>query len=421
LSLQFWTVETVERAKAILGQHSKLADACRAMEAEFKFPITPDGMRGAFTRHKAPSPANFLKRPSVTSKPAPASPVETAAPNLPVEDIRILMAAVKRGPVPFADLCDQMDMSPSRLRMLISQAREGGALLHEEHEHVALHSPAEEVRVQSPSVAPIAGDWKQVGVASDIHFGSKWIRRDALVDCIHYFYEQGVRDILHPGDFVDGVYRHSLFEQSHVGLEAQVRDAYETLPQLPGLKYTCITGNHDETFASANGVDVGTYVETAFAKYGRNDVKFLGRRSAYLNIHGAVVHMWHPGGGGSYAKSYGLQKKCESYTAIKPQILLAGHWHFYASVTPRGIHAIACPTFQGNGGRSGSEFGNSLKTGAPDIGGLLLRWRLTADGTLRDFQINRRSYFEREEPVDIHNAMDAEPLEITDQRIPQRR
>ncbi len=204
---------------------------------------------------------------------------------------------------------------------------------------------------------------------------------------------------------LDGQYRHGIFEVSHTGLEDQTRDLFETLPQLPGLTYHGITGNHDFTFTEACGVEVGHFITNYFRDRGRTDFKFYGNRSAFLKIRGVLLHLWHPRSGVSYARSYGIQKQIEKYSSIKPQIMLAGHWHVHCTVFERGIHALACPTFQGGG----SAFSKSLG-GAPAIGGMILSWDLTTHGTIRNFGHQYRAYFEVEKPVIVENVLDATPI-----------
>ena len=388
-----------------LGNHENVSDALPAIGRIVGAKVTKDNVRWALGR-VGRVPSDYLKQP--------AAPTPDAIDG----EFSHLIVVLKKGPVGFEALCDRFNMSPTRMRDMIRRAQDAGVMVHVEHDHVAFHRPDEPDQVQDVKVKPITGERQRIGVISDLHAGSKYILRDQLIDCVKAMADAGVTEILVPGDLLDGVYKHSMFEQSHTGMESQTRDLFETLPAIAGVRYYAITGNHDETFTSANGVDVGHFVEGYFSKHGRDDLKFYGRRSAFLRVRGALIHMWHPRSGGAYAKSYPLQKKCEGYSSIKPQILLAGHWHRFAVVEERSIQAIACPTFQGTGGRNGSEFGNSL-VGNPAIGGLLLSWFVTKDGTLREFQITRRSYFEREKPVDVYNAMDAEPLETDDERAPR--
>ena len=316
----------------------------------------------------------------------------------------------KRGPVQFVELCDKLDLSPSKTRSLSEQTRGLGINVHVEHDHVGIKMPQPEERVRTVGIAPVVGERQKVAVISDTHLGSKYCLREQLKDFVHHAYEQGVREILHPGDVLDGMYRHGLYEVSHMGLDDQAKDLFEVLPKLKGLNYRAITGNHDFTFTESSGVDVGSYLENYFKKRGRDDIHFYGNRGAFLRVKGAVVHLWHPRSGVSYARSYAIQKHIEKYSSgEKPNILLCGHWHVYCHVYERGIHGVACPTFQGGG----SAFSKSLG-GAPAIGGLLLSWEQTKHGTLRNFAVEKRSYFEVEKPQQIND--DSEYLSEVDSK-----
>jgi predicted phosphodiesterase len=318
-----------------------------------------------------------------------------------------LTQLMKRHPISFQELCDRLDMSPARTRQLLDEARKQGMQLRVENDHVGMTpTHVEDDRVKEVGIAPVVGERQKVAVISDTHLGSKYCLRDQLKEFIHYAYDQGVREILHPGDVLDGMYKHGIFEVSHTGLDAQAQDLFEVLPKLPGLNYRCVTGNHDFTFTESIGVDVGEYLSRYFRDNGRKDIHFYGNRGAFLRIKGALVHLWHPRSGVSYARSYALQKHIEKYSSgEKPNILLAGHWHVYCHVYERGVHGIACPTFQGGG----SAFSKSLG-GAPAIGGLLLSWDLTEHGTIRSFVIEKRSYFEVEQPHRVAEG-DAIPVD----------
>jgi predicted phosphodiesterase len=302
----------------------------------------------------------------------------------------------RKKPVPFLTLCDKLDVSPARARKLISDAQAAGVYVQLEHDHVGVKPPEATSHVQPTGIEPTVGTRQRVAVISDLHFGSRYCLREKLKDFIRYAYKQGVRVVLCPGDLLDGNYvSHGMFELSHVGLDNQAQDMLDSLPRLPGLTYHAITGNHDLTFTEQNGVGVGEYLERLFAP--RGDFRFYGNRGAFLHVGGAIVHLWHPKGGASYAASYQLQKRVEKYASgEKPSILLAGHWHRYCHIFERGVHAMACPTFQGGG----SAFGKALG-GAPAIGGMILSWDLTAHGTLRNFVHEYRAYFEVEKPQHV--------------------
>lgn len=114
-------------------------------------------------------------------------------------------------------------------------------------------------------------------------------------------------------------------------------------------------------------------------------------------MRGAIIHLWHPMGSMSYAKSYKLQKKIEKYGAgEKPHILLGGHVHSFAVVEERGVFAVFCPTFQA----SGSAFSKRIG-GSPALGGLIVSWEIAGEDLVRNFAVERRRYFEVEKPQKI--------------------
>jgi predicted phosphodiesterase len=325
--------------------------------------------------------------------------------DVPWEDGKIdladqLVKLTKKGPLHEFELLKKLDITPSKLNEILVECKARRLAVQVENGHIGFRPEPEAEDVRAV-IAPTIGQHQKVAVISDTHLGSKYCLRDYLQDFVHYAYDNGVREILHPGDILDGMYKHGIWELSHHGIDEQTQDLFETLPELPGLTYHGITGNHDHTFTMGNGIEVGPYIEGYFAKRGRNDFFIYGNRGgAHLKVKGVRVHLWHPRSGGAYALSYPLQKKIEGYApGNKPQILLAGHWHSYVSLSRRGMYAFACPTFQGGG----SEFSKSLTTD-PSIGGLLLEWDLTADGTIRNFRHEYRSYFEKEVPQELREA-----------------
>lgn len=359
-----------------------------------------------------PGSRSARRKPPATKqeKRAAALRAKTARSVVPVSsELADVYRMVKRGPVSLRELCDRLGKSPKDVERLLEQARKAGTHVIVENDHIGLRSHAAvPSHVQDAGIEPVVGKQQKIGVISDTHLGSKYCLRAQLQDFIHHAYDQGVREIVHPGDMLEGDYRHAKFELSHVGLEDQTHDLYETLPRLPGLTYHAITGNHDWTFTDQSGVDVGDFIRRYFNDMGRRDFFCYGDRGAFIKLRGAVIDLWHPTGGLGYAKSYKLQRKIDSYpTGGKPNILLVGHYHTYAYAQERGVHGLLCPTFQGGQ----SAFGRSLGS-TPEIGGLVLKWSLTAHGTLRDFIVERRTYFEREV---LHEIVDNDRgIEVAD-------
>jgi hypothetical protein len=297
------------------------------------------------------------------------------------------------------DLCNRMDLSPRRVSYLLKEAKAEGMAVELVGGVVALHpsGPAADVARVSMDVAS-AEHPHRFAVISDLHFGSKYHLRDQLKDFIHLAYKKGCRNIFIPGDLTDGCYRHGRWELTHHGFQDQAEDFIKGLPEHRGLHYTAITGNHDQTFEDSSGIVVHKALEDMFRSAGRRDVDILGARGAYVRLRakgerrGLLVELWHPFKGPAYALSYKLQKKVEGYSVgMKPDAVFTGHWHQQCYCVVRGVHAFSSGTFQGGG----SAFGKALG-GSPSIGGWIIEYALTKDGTVRELTPTWVSYYERE-------------------------
>ncbi len=334
-----------------------------------------------------------LGKGSISANLAPPLPVKGES----AEDIRRVVALSKGGNRTLEDLCNTLDTSPKRVEALLKEAQKRGFA-------VALHAsgtvgvrPAEPLAYERKVILP-PGETQGFFITSDIHVGSTFFLKDQFQDFVQRQYDSGLRTCLVPGDILDGCYRHSKWEETHHGFQAQADYAAEVFPKLPGLQYIGITGNHDETFETDSGLSVVRSLVQVFRDRGRDDLSLLGARGAYVRLarpgeRGVLVEMWHPCKGVAYALSYKMQKHIEGYApGQKPDILLVGHWHQQCYFTQRGVHAMSCGTWHGGL----SPFGKSLG-GAPAIGGWSVRFAQTKGGTVRELTPTWSAYYEREE------------------------
>jgi predicted phosphodiesterase len=386
-----------EIAIPALNRATSVNAACAAMG------VSKDALRHRLNRHRYGDPSRFvgvatsLKGPTCAESEVARGGRHAADPPRrgPLDDdMRRLVDATRSGPVAFDALCDRLDLSPKRARDLVERARSAGASIDVAHDHVGIRHAEPTSEVVDAGVAPTVGQRQIVAVISDTHFGSKYCMREQIRDFVRYAYDRGAREFLHTGDWNDGRYKHGMFELTHSGIEDQTRDSFETLPELPGASYFAVSGNHDDTFADETGMAPGDYIEWYFREHGRNDVKFYGRRGAYVKLRGAIFELWHPKKAGGYALSYMPQNHIRDYgVGRKPDFLLIGHTHTAGYFEQRGVHALLTGTFQGGG----SAFSKSLG-GAPSIGGTIISYELTETRTLRRVSIERSAYFEREDP-----------------------
>jgi UDP-2,3-diacylglucosamine pyrophosphatase LpxH len=298
------------------------------------------------------------------------------------------------------ELCDKVDASPKKVRAMVEAAKASGYRIDFKAGSIG-YVPHQPLRSEKKLIAQ-PGDPECFGVISDLHIGSKFCLEDQLRDfIIRAHKEDGVRQFFLPGDNLDGCYRHSKWEEAQHGFTPQAERMAKVLPSKKqdgvDVRYAGIIGNHDETFEKDSGLDVCRATEDVFRRAGRDDLQLYGARGAYLRYapkggRGVLVELWHPLGGGAYAVSYKLQRHVEEYgIGQKADILLTGHWHQQCYIVRRGVHAFSCGTFHGGG----SSFGKALG-GAQAIGGWVIRYRQTKEGTIRDLTPTWRGYYETE-------------------------
>lgn len=159
---------------------------------------------------------------------------------------------------------------------------------------------------------------------SDTHLCSKYDRLDIL----RYLYDKaennGVKHILHSGDFTDGrsnrpEHTYELKEHSYQG---QIDYCVEKYPAFSGKTYA-IQGNHDNWWYKSNGSEILRPIANA-----REDIVYLGSDVADLKIGKLKIRLFHGQGGIAYAKSYKIQKYLDTIPVNeKPDILQTGHIH----------------------------------------------------------------------------------------------
>ena len=392
----FWTKEELDKSVAFLREYTDIRDVLDRMAAETGYYRSEHSLFSAMRRSGLGRPSDYLKREVMV--PARVSP--PVKPRADGQELLVKLLELSKQTTSFESLCDKLDVSPARLRSLIDQAKSEGFALQVGIGHLKLGYDASYWGdEQELPIEPTVGGWFKLGVLSDLHAGSKYALHRQTYDCVQRMYRAGVRDIVIAGDLLDGCYKHGVFELRRSGIEEQTEELEKHfLPRMTGLQYHCITGNHDFTFAEHTGLNVGQYIEGAFRDAGRGDIHFYGDRAATLSVGNTKLRLLHPTGSCSYAISYKLQKFVEAFdSGEKPGILLVGHYHRSCYIYTRGVHAIACPTFQG----PGSAFGKSLGLGSQAIGGLMLKWKVTKHHTIRELSFRPMNYFKAEQPKEI--------------------
>jgi UDP-2,3-diacylglucosamine pyrophosphatase LpxH len=189
----------------------------------------------------------------------------------------------------------------------------------------------------------IKGDKWKVAVISDTHIGSNVFRPEELKTFVQYALDSGVETFLLPGDIIDGtkVYRGQEYEQSISGVDDQIAYFAEIFPKVPKAYF--IVGNHEYAAFKSVGKNVGQDMSAA-----RKEFQYVGCMEGRVTINDVIFELFHPQGSGSYALSYKLQKRIESYMpGDKPRFLLMGHFHQSMCMTVRNVTGYHCGSFQG--------------------------------------------------------------------------
>lgn len=86
----------------------------------------------------------------------------------------------------------------------------------------------------------------KVGVVSDSHLGNIYQQLTFLKHFYQYCAKQGITDILHAGDLIDGngkLYRGHIYELFQIGAKNQLKYAVKNYPKLEGITTYVIGGN----------------------------------------------------------------------------------------------------------------------------------------------------------------------------------
>lgn len=224
--------------------------------------------------------------------------------------------------------------------------RHGNREVHLEHE-----SAEKRVIVQNQEPNHVKSKWDgtrtiKFAIIGDTQIGSKY----AQLTYLHEFYDlcerEGIKDVYHTGDLVDGLKMRTghEYELSDVSADDMRDDVIKNYPKRKGITTYFISGNHDASIYKQVGYDICQAVANA-----RPDMKYLGRDCAVVHLTPkCTLEMRHPWDGTAYALSYKIQKMIEGMESdSKPNILAVGHYHKAEYLFYRNIHALQTGCFQG--------------------------------------------------------------------------
>lgn len=224
------------------------------------------------------------------------------------------------------------------------------------------------------------------GAIGDTHNCSKYEDLESLQRLYEIFQYEGVTNVYHTGNYIDGEARFNASDLLVRGMDSQIRYFVENYPKVPGITTHFIAGDdHEGWYVQNNGVEIGEHTEDIARRMGRDDLRYLGYMEADVPIilpddDTMLMRVMHAGGGSSYALSHTSQKIVDGFDDDdqKPIILLVGHYH-KAEYLPnyRGVRIIQTGCFQRQ-----TPFMRKKRLHA-DIGGWIVDVAIVDDKTTR--------------------------------------
>lgn len=241
--------------------------------------------------------------------------------DLEKEIINKVKFLIKKG-IPLEEMAERVGLSKEEIIGLAMILKEEGFLVdYIDGELVKLKKP---IKVNDIYEIPHNLERLKLLLISDTHLASRYDR----VDILRYLYEKaednGVKYVLHAGDFSDGKSKRPehVYELKEVSYDGQVDYCVEKYPHFSGKTFT-IAGNHDLWWYKSAGADIVKAISSR-----RDDIIYLGPDVADMKIGKLKIRLFHGTGGNSYAKSYKLQKYLDAIPIDeKPHILQTGHIH----------------------------------------------------------------------------------------------
>lgn len=239
---------------------------------------------------------------------------------------------------------------------------------------VSPHTPQLTSRISGASVT--------FGAVGDSHLCSNYERNDILGALYDIFVQEGITDVYHTGNYIDGEAKFNVSDLHTHGMDNQIAYFCRKYPIRAGITTHYIAGDdHEGWYQQRNGINIGKHTEDIAKREGRNDLHYLGYMTADVPLLGGTVKLrvLHAGGGSGAAISLTSQRIVEFYHPNdRPHILLVGHYH-KAEFLPdyKGVNIIQTGTTQ-----ECTPFMYKKRLAA-HLGGWIVRVTVMPDGGLR--------------------------------------
>lgn len=277
---------------------------------------------------------------------------------------------LNKEPLSVGELSRRLDRSKETIARLLEEVHTVGIdVTYDDASKQAAISKKPHKFKESLLLEPLYKHKIKIGCISDTHLGSYYQQLTLLRTAYKIFDQEKVDFITHSGDLFEGYGMHSdqSFECFKHGFDDILDYAVENYPESKrGIRSYFIGGSHDMSYKKQSGANI---VRAICEK--RSDLIYRGEESASFSIVGKEwfnINLLHPAGGGSYARSYKLQKQTEALVSSAfgqirsyllepdsvakenlkvPMVLLVGHYHS-AAYLPQylGVDSFLLPCFE---------------------------------------------------------------------------
>ena len=303
-------------------------------------------------------------------------------------------------PQPIAHIADSLDVSPKVVRAAINELLDEQYLVESDGVSVRKAELRGGESSEFPASNIVLDEYKgkliRFGLISDNHMCSRYARPEVDNALYDIFEREGITTVYNCGNWIDGEARFNKSDLNVHGVGNQCRHFAREYPRRDGITTYFIAGDdHEGWYTQREGIDIGKLAESYAREEGREDLKYLGYMEHDVIIPAGngntVIRLMHPGGGSAYAVSYTAQQIANSLTGgTKPNLLLLGHYHKAEYLYYRGIHIIqaGCTMDQ-------SPFMRKKRLAA-HIGGWVVSFRQSSDGSVRRLQTEWITFFDGE-------------------------
>lgn len=258
-----------------------------------------------------------------------------------------IIKKIKDNNYSLVELANMYNISPKNVENLISNIKKRGYNINIKDDDVSIKKEGSlEKDIYKINVSDFFGKKMKFGAIADTHLGSKSERLDVLNTLYDIFKKEGVKVVLHGGNYVDGEFYFNKHETKTHGFDDMIDYFLTNYPKREGIQTWFVSGDdHEGWWMQREGLDAGRIIMERQKEFGRDDLVYLGYQERDILLKNekgsALMRLMHAGGGTAYADSYSTQKIVESYMeGEKPHILLVGHYHKSIYHNPRGIHVV---------------------------------------------------------------------------------